>query len=220
MYNTKITKVKISKQDITSKEELPGATLVIKDKNGKEIDKWVSTTEPHYIEGLEPGEYTLTEVVAPNGYVLSKESITFTVKADGSITEAVMYNSRTTITKISKQDITTKKELAGAELVIKDKNGKEIDKWVSTTEPHYIEGLEPGEYTLTEIVAPNGYVLSKESITFTVKNDGSITEVVMYNTLYEVPITDLNVSKTMIIVALSLIMLGAGVVVYYAKFSK
>ena len=220
MYNTKITKVKISKQDITSKEELPGATLVIKDKNGKEIDKWVSTTEPHYIEGLEPGEYTLTEVVAPNGYVLSKESITFTVKNDGSITEAVMYNSRTTITKISKQDITTKKELAGAELVIKDKNGKEIDKWVSTTEPHYIEGLEPGEYTLTEIVAPNGYVLSKESITFTVKNDGSITEVVMYNTLYEVPITDLNVSKTMIIVALSLIMLGAGVVVYYAKFSK
>ena len=220
MYNTKITKVKISKQDITSKEELPGATLVIKDKNGKEIDKWVSTTEPHYIEGLEPGEYTLTEIVAPNGYVLSKESITFIVKADGSTTEAVMYNSRTTITKISKQDITTKKELAGAELVIKDKNGKEIDKWVSTTEPHYIEGLEPGEYTLTEIVAPNGYVLSKESITFTVKNDGSITEVVMYNTLYEVPITDLNVSKTMIIVALSLIMLGAGVVVYYAKFSK
>ena len=220
MYNTKITKVKISKQDITSKEELAGAELVIKDKNGKEVDRWVSTTEPHYIEGLTPGEYTLAEVIAPNGYVLSKESITFTVKADGSITEVVMYNSRTTITKISKQDITTKKELAGAELVIKDKNGKEIDKWVSTTEPHYIEGLEPGEYTLTEVVAPNGYVLSKESITFTVKADGSINEVVMYNTLYEVPITDLNVSKTMIIVALSLIMLGAVVVVYYAKFSK
>ena len=220
MYNTKITKVKISKQDITTKEEVAGATLVIKDKNNKEIDKWVSTTEPHYIEGLEPGEYTLTEIIAPKGYILSKETVKFTVKADGTVTEAVMYNTKTTITKISKKDATTKEELAGATLVIKDKNNKEIDKWVSTTEPHYIEGLEPGEYTLTEIIAPDGYVLSKETITFTVKDDGSVTEAVMYNTLYDVPITDLNVSQTMIIVAVSLIILGLGMVFYRAKFSK
>ena len=219
MYNTK-TKVKISKQDITSKEELPGAELVVKDKNDKEIDKWLSTTEPHYIEGLKPGDYTLTEVVAPDGYVLSKETVKFTVKNDGTTTEVVMYNSKTTITKISKQDITSKEELAGAELVVKDKNDNEIDRWVSTTEPHYIEGLEPGDYTLTEVVAPDGYVLSKETVKFTVKDDGTTTEVVMYNTLYEVPITDLNVNKTMIIIALSLIMLGTGMVVYYAKFSK
>ena len=131
-----------------------------------------------------------------------------------------MYNTKTTITKISKKDATTKEELAGATLVIKDKNNKEIDKWVSTTEPHYIEGLEPGEYTLTEIIAPDGYVLSKETITFTVKDDGSVTEAVMYNTLYDVPITDLNVSQTMIIVAVSLIILGLGMVFYRAKFSK
>ena len=37
MYNEKkptTTKVKISKQDITDKKELPGAKLVIKDANG------------------------------------------------------------------------------------------------------------------------------------------------------------------------------------------
>ena len=222
MYNAPkdITKVKISKQDITTKTELPGATLVIKNKSGKEVAKWVSTNEPHYIEGLEPGEYTLTEIIAPEGYRLSKETIKFTVKDDGSVTEVVMYNSRTTIVKISKQDITTKKELPGATLIVRDKNGKEIDKWVSTNEPHYIEGLEPGEYTLTEKKAPDGYVLSTETIKFTVIADGTITEVVMYNTLYDVPITDLNVSQSLIIFAFVLVILVTGLVVYYAKFSK
>ena len=221
-YEKEVTKVKISKQDITTKKELPGATLVIKDKKGKQIDKWVSTNEPHYIEGLAPGEYTLTEILAPDGYKLSTETIKFSVKDDGSITTVVMYNAPKEVTKvkISKQDITTKTELPGATLIVKDKNGKEIDKWVSTNEPHYIEGLEPGEYTLTEEKAPDGYMLSTETIKFTVKADGTITEVVMYNSLYDVPITDLNVSQSLIIFASILVILGTGMVVYYAKFSK
>ena len=228
--NTKITfnyekdpnKVKISKQDITSKEELAGATLVIKDKNGKVIDEWVSTTSPHYIEDLKAGEYTLTEKIAPNGYVLSTETITFTVKDDGSVQTVVMYNTKeATKIKISKQDITSKEELAGATLVVKDKDGNVIDEWVSTTTPHYIEGLEPGRYTLTETIAPDGYVLSTETITFTIEDSDEITSVVMYNVPYtDVPITDLNINSTMIIVASTLMLLGTGLVVYYAKYSK
>ena len=186
MYNEKeVTKVKISKQDITSKKELPGATLVIKDKNGKVVETWVSTNEPKYIEGLKPGDYTLTETIAPDGYELSKETIKFTLKANGTIQNVVMYNNKITVvtkTKISKQDITTKEELLGATLVIKDKNGKIIETWVSTNEPKYIEGLEPGDYTLTETIAPDGYRLSSETIKFSVKEDGSLTSVVMYNT--------------------------------------
>ena len=227
MYNTKDTtdtKVKISKQDIATKEELPGATLVVKDKDGNVVEEWVSTTTPHYIEGLEPGEYTLTETIAPDGYVLSTETIKFTVKDDGSVTSVVMYNTKDTTdtkVKISKQDIATKEELPGATLVVKDKDGNVVEEWVSTTTPHYIEGLEPGEYTLTETIAPDGYVLSTETIKFTVKDDGSVTSVVMYNTKYtEVPITDLNISSSTIIIASILIVLGTGLVVYYAKFSK
>ena len=217
------TKVKISKQDITSKQELPGAMLSIKDKNGKVVEEWVSGDEPHYIEGLEPGEYTLSEVIAPEGYVLSKETINFTVKDDGSVTSVVMYNSKEIITKvkISKQDITNKKELPGATLVIKDKDGNVMDEWVSGNEPHYIEGLKAGDYTLTEKIAPNGYILSEETITFTVKDDGSVTNVVMYNAPYvEVPKTDLNVSSLTIIIASVLITLGTGMVVYYVKYTK
>jgi uncharacterized surface anchored protein len=199
MYNKKEeekpTKVKISKQDITTKKELPGATLVIKDANGKEIEKWVSTNEPKYIEGLAAGNYTLCETQAPDGYVLATECIKFTVKDDGSIASVIMYNSKKPVeeepkptkVQISKQDITTKKELPGATLVIKDANGKEIEKWVSTNEPKYIENLAEGKYILCETQAPDGYVLATECVNFTVKADGKVTKVVMYNTKKEEP---------------------------------
>ena len=47
-----------------------------------------------------------------------------------------------------------------------------------------------------------------------------LTHLSMYNTLYEVPITDLNVNQTLMIIAAVLVLMGTGLVVYYAKFSK
>lgn len=172
----------ISKQDITDKAELSGAHLQVKDSEGKVIDEWISEKEPHVINNLKPGEYTLIETKEPDGYTLSKEEIKFTVKGDGSITKVVMYNEPAKGgVSISKQDITNKKELPGASLVVKDYDGKVIDEWVSSDKPHVIENLKPGTYTLTETLQPDGYILSSETITFTVKGDGSITKVVMYN---------------------------------------
>ena len=194
MYNTKkttTTKVKVSKKDITTKEELPGAKLVIKDAKGNVKASWTSTSTPKYIEGLAAGNYTLCETQAPAGYVLAKECIKFTVKSDGTVASVVMYNkkqdTKVTKVKISKKDITTKEELPGATLVIKDANGKQIEKWVSTNEPKYIEGLAAGNYTLCETQAPNGYVLATECIKFTVKEDGTMSTVVMYNKKQSVP---------------------------------
>ena len=173
----------ISKRDITTGEEVEGATLVVKDSTGKVIAKWVSTKKPHYIEKLVPGTYTLTETIAPEGYIRSEETVTFTITADGKVQEVVMYNEpKTGGVSISKQDITTKEELPDAKLQIKDSQGNIIEEWVSSDKPHYIEKLKPGTYTLTEILQPEGYILSEETITFTVKDDGSITKVVMYNT--------------------------------------
>ena len=179
----KITKLKISKQDITSKEELVGAHLVLKDESGNVIDEWDSEKTAHYIEGLAAGNYTLTETIAPTGYKLSEETISFTLEANNKVTEVVMYNAHISkfMVKISKQDITTKAELAGATLVLKDSKGNEIDRWVSGKEPHTLE-LEAGEYVLTEIQAPTGYDLSYEVIKFTVGDDNVVeTSVVMYN---------------------------------------
>ena len=178
-----VTKLKISKQDISSKKELPGATLTLLDEKGNEIDKWVSETEPHYVENLKPGKYKLIEVQAPNGYKLTEEIVEFVLEANNKVTEVVMYNVKEEYykVKISKQDISTKTELPGATLVLKNSKGEEIDRWVSGTEPHYLE-LKKGEYTLTEIQAPNGYDLSYEVIKFSVGDNGEVeTSVVMYN---------------------------------------
>ena len=87
-----ITKVQISKVDIATGKELPGAELVIKDKDGNTVAQWVSEDKPHYIEKLPAGEYTLTEITAPNGYQLA-ESIVFTVLPTGELQTVVMKDA-------------------------------------------------------------------------------------------------------------------------------
>ena len=93
------TKVQISKQDITTGEELPGATLQIIDEDGNVVEEWVSTTEPHFIEAeLIAGEkYTLHETAAPDGYVIAND-VEFIVNADGTVTKVVMYDELTPVT--------------------------------------------------------------------------------------------------------------------------
>ena len=171
-----VIKVEISKKDLTTMEELPGAELTLTDKDGKEIDRWVSTDKPHYIEKLPAGEYTLTEVKAPDGYAFA-ESVTFTVLPTGEVQRFEMRDDVIKV-EISKVDITTNKELPGAELIITDKDGKVVEHWTSTDKPHYIEKLSAGEYTLTEITAPDGYEIA-ENISFTVLPTGEVQRVVM-----------------------------------------
>ncbi len=90
------TKVKISKRDITTDKELPGATLQIIDEDGNVVEEWVSADEAHLVEGklIAGKEYTLREIIAPDGYEIANE-IKFTVNADGTVTEVVMYDEHT-----------------------------------------------------------------------------------------------------------------------------
>ena len=83
-----VTKVQISKTDISGKE-LPGAKLTILDKEGKTVESWTSEEKPHYIEMLPIGEYTLREETAPDGYLVA-EDVKFTVKDTGEIQKVVM----------------------------------------------------------------------------------------------------------------------------------
>lgn len=87
-----ITRVQISKVDIATGKELPGAELVIKDKDGNTVAQWVSEDKPNYIEKLPAGDYTLTEITAPNGYQLA-ESIAFTVLPTGELRIVVMKDA-------------------------------------------------------------------------------------------------------------------------------
>ncbi len=212
----KPTEMWVSKRDLTNDEELPGATLAIKDMDGNTVTTWVSTDEPHRVTGLHFGEsYTLTEIRAADGYALAND-ITFRLiqksDEDGNHLEecevyylttknilfwkwddwkllddaTVIMQDDITKVQISKKDLTTNEELPGAELVIKDKDGKEIDRWISTNGPHYVEKMPAGDYTLTEITAPNGYKVA-ESIDFTVLPTGEIQTVVMKDAREDTP---------------------------------
>ena len=186
--------VEISKRDVYGKE-LVGAEMVLENADGETVDKWTSDGKNHVVTELPAGEYTLKEIAAPDGYVIAND-IRFTVDVYGNVTvenvEATVTSEDgnplivmvddTTKVQISKQDITTGEELHGATLQIIDEDGNVVEEWVSTNEPHMIEGklIAGKEYTLKEIIAPEGYEIANE-IKFTVNADGTVTEVVMYD---------------------------------------
>ena len=87
-----VTRVQISKIDISTNKELPGAKLSIIDKDGKTVESWISGKEPHMIEKLRPGVYTLHEVTAPDGYEVAKD-VKFTVKETGEIQKVTMADA-------------------------------------------------------------------------------------------------------------------------------
>lgn len=133
----------------------------------------------HMIEGLIAGEeYVLRETKTPDGYATSKEQI-FKVEDNKDIS-LTMVDEDIKV-QISKQDITSKKEIEGAKLKVVDKDGNTIDEWTSKKEPHMIKNLNVGEsYTLIEETSPQGYKIA-ESIEFKIEDTGAIQHVVMYD---------------------------------------
>ena len=185
------TRVKISKADITTHEEVPGATLRVLDKDGNVVDEWVSEDTPHYMEAvLVAGEtYTLEEMLVPDnsGYVPAN-AIQFTVEDNGKVQHVIMQDDYTKV-QISKTDIATGKEISGAKLKITDADGKTVAEWVTDGTPHYMERIPMGTYTLTETVAPieQGYVRA-ESVTFEVGPTENIQRVEMKDDFTKVEI--------------------------------
>ena len=94
-----ITKLEFYKKDITSQEELEGATLQIKDKNGNIVDEWVSEKTPHKITGLTVGQtYTMIEVIAPANYKIAQNK-EFTVSDTGEVQKITMYDELMPVAK-------------------------------------------------------------------------------------------------------------------------
>ena len=177
---------------------------------------WTSDADPERLTGLAEGEYTLTEKPM-TGY--APVSISFAVNANGYIvtTDAqgnpitgsnfsLTENGLTVINRsqisVSKKDITSLKELAGAKITITKTDGSwnealvELSRTGTTftksdsvdDESQYqltskeltfisdgknktdIIGLPDGTYTMTEVVAPDGYNKVSTDFTFTIKN--------------------------------------------------
>ena len=162
--------VSFTKTDVTGEKEVEGAEITVTDKvTGKVVDKWTSTKESHFINGLEEGRtYILSETVSPEEYVKSTD-IEFTVSKEKVNEKVNMKDKQVSFTKT---DVTGEKEVEGAEITVTDKvTGKVVDKWTSTKESHFINGLEEGRtYILSETVSPEEYVKSTD-IEFTVSKE-------------------------------------------------
>ena len=176
-FENQPTIVELTKTDLTTGKELPGAHLKVTDSDGNTVDEWTSTEESHVIKELVVGkEYTMTETKPADGYVTA-ESITFTVENTAEIQKHEMKDDVTKV-EISKTDITGENEIPGAKLTILDKDDQVVESWTSTEEAHYIEKLPIGKYTLREEQAPKGYLLTAD-VTFEVKDTGEIQKVAM-----------------------------------------
>ena len=177
----------MTKEDIAGKE-IEGAELKVVDKDGNVVDSWISTKEAHKIKGLIEGEtYTLYEDYAPNGFVISNK-IEFTVTEEKETQEIKMIDK---VVEISKVNIAGE-GLEGATLVVTNAKTKNIvDKWVSTKEPHKVNGLVEGEtYILHEEIAIDGYVKATD-IEFTVTNEKETQRIEMVDKIVEIVKTDI-----------------------------
>lgn len=173
--------LQISKRDITTNQELPGATLTITSTDGRTVyDTWVSGSTPHMVHGLSSGTYVLTETIAPSGYTKA-QSITFSYDATSGTTQTVVMKDSLTRVELLKTD-EAGKPLAGALLEVYNAKGEKIASWTSGTEAHIITGLPVGNYILREAKTPGGYVTAKD-VSFTVTDTPQTVRVVMEDKL-------------------------------------
>ncbi|WP_163146935.1 Cna B-type domain-containing protein [Bifidobacterium ramosum] len=187
--------VYISKRDLGG-NEIDGAVMRItgvETESGEKIEpiQWKSEAGKSHQVKLEPGQYTLTEILAPSGYEKA-DPVNFTVERDendadklivkvngqqqSTVTMTDAYTTHTV--KVSKQSLTNGVgEIAGAELQITGTtlSGESIDPigWTSDGSTKSVK-LVPGSYKLHEKKSPSGYQPAPD-ITFTVALDGTVT---------------------------------------------
>jgi len=185
--------VEISKKDLTSKEEVPGALLEIRpvritaDESGNEIkeegevfESWRSSTIPHVIKNIPAGHYVLIEREVPDGY-LQAEKVYFEIKENMTAPGHVeMFDEHITV-DIEKLDQDTEDFLPGARLqMIEKKSGHVVRAWTSGEKPERFTALPAGIYEIRELESPEGYQVMEpveitvlptaEVQTFTVRN--------------------------------------------------
>lgn len=203
LHNTRQkVQVSLEKKDSVSGKPLEGVVFglytaedILDDENGEVYVKADTLVEKKatgadgkltFDSELPNGKYYVREEASIPGYVLNTEvwDIDATYKAEDQTVPTVEvsheFENQPTVTKITKSDATTGKELPGAQLQVIDKDGKVVEEWTSTEEEHVIYALAAGTYTLHEVMPPyaQGYVSAIDQ-TFEVKEDGSVAKVEM-----------------------------------------
>ena len=163
------TRVTLTKTDITGQKTLPGATIEVKDEQGKVIYRETTDANGQIPQiPVTPGTYTFKEVYAPDGYALNEAEMRFTVDADGNVTGDTTIHDDYTRFSLRKVD-ESGKPLAGVMFGLKKADGmlmmtaKTDAKGMAT-----FEKVPFGTYTLVETRALPGYLKVDTEIRLTV----------------------------------------------------
>ena len=182
----------ITKIDSVTKQSLPGAQFKITTSDGSFVGNYgaavtsngIYTTDSNgqiKLVNLKPDTYVVTEVKAPDGYVL--DSTSQTVKVDRNDTQTLTFtNTPIGGGQIIKVDADSGERIKGVQFEIAKMNGERIGTY--TTDSNGIitlPQLADGWYTATEIKAAKGYLLDSTPHNFEVKA-GRTTSLTVENT--------------------------------------
>ncbi len=214
-----ITTISINNRTLTvDTNKTSGYKYQLETRDGTLIDEFTTTNENYVKENLEIGEYILKQIEAPNGVIVNNEPIYFSITDSNNVSIINFVNDFTKV-NISKKDMVGSEEVEGAHLVIKDSNGNIVEEWTSSNTPYYIEKLPVGNYTFTETIAPDGYILNTSVVEFNVLETGDIQSEVMFNSKpIEVPNTSSN--STFIYLTGGILMIIGGILIYVSYKNK
>ncbi|EOU1608595.1 SpaA isopeptide-forming pilin-related protein [Clostridium perfringens] len=184
-------KLLIKKVDVATGKEVSGAKIKVTCTEGLDKGKsfeFVSTDKEQEFD-LKAGKYEFVETQAPKGYELNKEVGKFEITKEGQIVKCSVKDSKTTGKLIFKKvDSKTGEGLDGAEIKLVCTEG--LDKGKEITFTSKKEGNEldllAGKYVISELKAPEGYELTKETKEFTVNKQGEVVNCTLDNNKFEI----------------------------------
>ena len=125
-------------------------------------------------ENLTVGDYEIRETNAPTGWLVSTDTISAKVSADGQVVDAGRVNNERIRADIiaHKVDSQTHAGLAGATFAL-EREGQQIATATSDADGLVtFKDVEYGTYTIREERAPRGYALSETRLTAVVSQNG------------------------------------------------
>ncbi|EOU1611732.1 Cys-Gln thioester bond-forming surface protein [Clostridium perfringens] len=159
---------------------LTGAKFVLKNANGENVAEATSQDGKAVFNDIKPAEYTIHEVEAPQGYLVTNP-VNVTVKPNKvSIAEMTDTQIKGKI-QVLKVDEETNTPLQGAKFEI-TQDGKHIETITTGENGIATSSLLPfGNYLVKEIKAPAKYVLNGEEHPVTISENGKTIEITHTN---------------------------------------
>ncbi len=181
----------VQKRDSATNKPLPGAEFRITTAAGCEVgldgvigtstltSNGIFTTDSLgeiRITNLAPGAYVLSEIKAPDGYIMDSPSTNVVIGPNGDTQTIIITNTPKATLTITKRDAVTRKPLANAEFIVRDSEGHAVGPTngiykTGTDGTVIVSGLEPGSTIMvSETRAPTGYILDETPKSIVVKS--------------------------------------------------